>query len=140
MLYQIVKDLPMKENWQREKTCHTLGTLAQMSAEMEIRYESETQFLQTPDGCKIQVFWVPADKRVLQAHGVDIVAPNTMIMCNPNMGYAEPAIYNSEWLNFYLDFGINVVLWNYRGYASSTGLPSPTNNRNDAELVFQWAR
>lgn len=56
------------------------------------------------------------------------------------MGYAEVSIYNSEWVDFYMDFGINVVLWNYRGYGASSGTPSPTNNRNDAELVFQWAR
>lgn len=56
------------------------------------------------------------------------------------MGYAEVSIYNCEWIDFYMEFGINVVLWNYRGYAGSTGTPSPTNNRNDAELVFHWAR
>jgi hypothetical protein len=39
-----------------------------------------------------------------------------------------------------LDFGINVVLWNYRGYGNSTGIPTPTTNRLDAELVCQWAR
>ena len=111
-----------------------------MSAEMEIRYGCDSQALETPDGHRLQVYWLPADKRIKAVHNVDIIAANTMIMCNPNMGYAEPSIYNSEWLEFYLDFGINVVLWNYRGYGSSTGTPSPTNNRNDAEHVFQWAR
>jgi hypothetical protein len=63
-----------------------------------------------------------------------------MIMCNPNFGFAEIQQYCSDWPTFYLDFGINVVLWNYRGYGNSTGVPSPTNNRADSELVCEWAR
>ena len=63
-----------------------------------------------------------------------------MIICNPNMGYAECQQYSSEWNDFYLNFGINVVLWNYRGYGKSTGAPSPGANRKDVELVYQWAR
>ena len=116
--------------------CRSLGTLGQMSAEMEIQYYSETQFLETEDGCQIQVYWLPAANHFQQRHGMEIVAGNTMIMCNPNMGFAEVSQYSSEWPEFYLGFGINVVLWNYRGYGRSTGAPSPTNNRKDAELVF----
>jgi pimeloyl-ACP methyl ester carboxylesterase len=63
-----------------------------------------------------------------------------MIICNPNMGYAECQIYDSNWPDFYLDYGINVVLWNYRGYGKSTGKPSPTNNRNDIEMVYNFAK
>jgi len=62
-----------------------------------------------------------------------------MIICNPNMGYAEVQQYNSEWPDFYLDQGINVVLWNYRGYGRSTGSPTPTKNREDSELVYHFA-
>jgi alpha/beta superfamily hydrolase len=39
-----------------------------------------------------------------------------------------------------LNFGINIVLWNYRGYGKSTGSPSPEGNRADIELVYHWAR
>lgn len=63
-----------------------------------------------------------------------------MILCNPNMGYAEEQQYSSIWIEFYLNFGINVVLWNYRGYGASTGVPSPTNLIKDVEVVYQWAR
>ena len=48
-----------------------------------------------------------------------------MILCNPNMGYAEAQQYSSPWLDFYLNHGINIVLWNYRGYSKSTGVPTP---------------
>lgn len=58
-----------------------------------------------------------------------------MIVCCPNMGFAEAQERSSIWLNYYLNFGINVVLWNYRGYGMSTGIPSPSNLRSDAEIV-----
>ena len=32
------------------------------------------------------------------------------------------------------------MLWNYRGYGNSTGVPSPAINREDGELVCEWAR
>ena len=51
------------------------------------------------------------------------------------MGFAEAQERSSIWLNYYLNFGINVVLWNYRGYGMSTGTPSPSNLRSDAEIV-----
>ena len=63
-----------------------------------------------------------------------------MIICNPNAGFAEIQQYSNSFLDFYLDFGINVVLWNYRGYGNSTGIPSPEANRADAEVVFDWAK
>lgn len=33
-----------------------------------------------------------------------------------------------------------MVIWNYRGYGQSTGKPDPSVNRQDVEVVFQWAR
>lgn len=63
-----------------------------------------------------------------------------MIICNPNLGFAEVQQYTSDWVDFYLNFGLNVVLWNYRGFSGSTGDPSPSALREDAEQVFLWAK
>lgn len=63
-----------------------------------------------------------------------------MIMCNPNFGFAELQQYSSEWPEFYLSYGINLVVWNYRGYGKSTGAPSPQAIRRDVEQVFQFAK
>jgi len=108
-----------------------------MTADMVQQFHSESEFVKTPDGNFIQVFFLPAAKRF---ENVQILACNSIIICNPNFGFAETQQYCSEWPNFYLDFGINVILWNYRGYGNSTGVPSPENNRADAELVCAWAR
>jgi alpha-beta hydrolase superfamily lysophospholipase len=53
-----------------------------------------------------------------------------MIFCNPNAGYAEFFQYQSDWLDYYYNNGINVFVWNYRGYGSSEGTPTPKVNKN----------
>lgn len=73
--------------------CKTLGTLPQMMAQMEEQYDCEHQFLDISknNGSKnyIQAFWLPAQKRFEKLHDTYIQANCTMIICNPNMGYAE---------------------------------------------------
>ncbi len=49
----------------------------------------------------------------------------TMIFCNPNAGFAEFFQYQSDWLDYYVNMGINVFVWNYRGFGLSEGVPSP---------------
>ena len=48
----------------------------------------------------------------------------TIIICFPNGGFIEYFYFQWEWVNFYLELGINVLLWNYRGYYRSTGTPT----------------
>jgi alpha-beta hydrolase superfamily lysophospholipase len=48
-----------------------------------------------------------------------------MIFCNPNAGFAEYFQYQSDWLDYYVNMGINVFVWNYRGFGLSEGIPSP---------------
>ena len=86
------------------------------------------------------MFWLPASKHLSEMHRRTVNSCCTMIICNPNMGYAEALQYSSEWLEFYLKRGINLVLWNYRGFSKSTGIPTPTALENDIELVYEWAR
>ena len=49
----------------------------------------------------------------------------TMIFCNPNAGFAEYFQYQSDWLDYYIHMGINVFIWNYRGFGLSEGFPDP---------------
>jgi hypothetical protein len=41
-------------------------------------------------------------------------------------------------LTLFLDRGINVIAWNYRGYGRSTGSPSPNNLKLDVEAVREY--
>ena len=43
----------------------------------------------------------------------------TVIFCNPNAGSYEYMANQSEYLNYYVNNGVNVVLWNYRGFGRS---------------------
>ena len=82
--------------------------------------------------------WVPARHSNMDDPLVEIsdnLYP-TMIICNPNAGFYEYMYYSSEWLEYYISNGINVVLWNYRGYGRSTGSPSPNNLKKDAEILY----
>jgi hypothetical protein len=63
-----------------------------------------------------------------------------MILCGPNAEQCEMIQYNSELLNFYLNNGINVMVFNYRGYGLSEGTPSVWKIKQDAETVALYVR
>ena len=63
-----------------------------------------------------------------------------MILCGPNAMYAEQVQYNSDLLDFYIENGINVMVYNYRGYGLSQGSPSIKNIRLDSETVAMYVR
>ena len=62
----------------------------------------------------------------------------TIIICFPNGGFIEYFYFQCEWVNFYLEKGINVLVWNYRGYYNSTGTPNPNNIHRDVEKVYDY--
>ena len=43
-------------------------------------------------------------------------------------------------MNYYLLRGINLMIWNYRGYFRSTGSPSPDHLLQDGERLVQYMR
>jgi len=44
------------------------------------------------------------------------------------------------YLKIFLDRGMNVFTWNYRGYGKSTGTPTPTNLKTDIEQIVKYLR
>lgn len=69
----------------------------------------------------------------------------TFIICNPNaMFYQHMINYpHAFYLRFFIQKQINVMCWNYRGYARSKagccgGQPSPENIREDGEAVLKY--
>lgn len=63
-----------------------------------------------------------------------------MVVCCPNAGYYEFLFFESDWVNFYLRKGLNVFIWNYRGYGRSRGLPSPDALRRDGCAMIDYLR
>ena len=60
-----------------------------------------------------------------------------MIICGPNAAPYEIFSFTDKWVDYYLDNGINVFVWNYRGYGDSTGKVNFENMQTDAALIVQ---
>lgn len=79
----------------RMYNCKVLGTMTQMMSDMEERYGAQHQMLRTVNTSwsgyydRLQVFWLPASHTFQQIHGSKISAASTIIICNPNLGYAQ---------------------------------------------------
>lgn len=61
-----------------------------------------------------------------------------IIICNPNAAVYEYAQLQYEFMNYYLENDISVLLFNFRGYAKSTGYPTPTVNCKDALSLVKY--
>lgn len=64
----------------------------------------------------------------------------TVIYANPNACYYESIYYRSEWLDFYINNGINLFVYNYRGYARSEGQPDPDTMLTDGDSIVEYLR
>jgi hypothetical protein len=111
---------------------NTLGSLDQMRVELKSRYHAEQVWITSDDNKTIDCLWFMADGSTPDT--------STVLICNPNAGFYEFAYYQSEWLEFYLGNGINVFMWNYRGYGRSMGRPSPKSLQRDAEVIARYLK
>lgn len=62
-----------------------------------------------------------------------------VLLCNPNAGIYEYMLYSAHWLSLYTRLGCDVLTFNYRGYARSTGTPGPSLLREDAVCLMRAA-
>lgn len=106
-----------------------------MRNELEIRYGGIQTWVTSYDGTKIDCMLVPAVQN-LNSTITDYKSCPTILLCNPNAGYYEYINYQSEWLS-YINIGVNVAIWNYRGYGRSQGSPNPKKIRKDGEYVLK---
>lgn len=67
-------------------------------------------------------------------------AKPTIIVCNSNAMFYQQMVHQSHsfYLRFFIDKGINVFIWNYRGYGRSKGKPSPEFLKHDIKCVFYF--
>jgi pimeloyl-ACP methyl ester carboxylesterase len=136
----------------------TLGTMNQMREYLQARYQGDRVVIPQPDGAKIDCMFIKANtyNRFLDEfqlpltdylpQGIDddstIQDNPTVILCNPN-GLCYEYMYLTEcntWLQYYLNCGCNVIMWNYRGFGNSTGKACPSNILTDAESVLDYVR
>lgn len=65
---------------------------------------------------------------------------SVMLICNRSSTPYELLTYHEKWLECYLSYDINVVLWNYRGYGESNGFPTIKNIQLDARKVVNYLK
>lgn len=133
-LIRVVSPAPnIKESIHKFFNLKLFGSFEQMRVEMELRYKAQSVFLTTQDKTKLHGYWVPCAATVREQQEImeselsnfqELHHP-TMIFCNPNAGFAEYFQYQSDWLDYYIHQGINVFVWNYRGFGLSEGTPTP---------------
>lgn len=134
---QIFEELDWKGSLKRYISLKIFGSFEQLRTEMELRYpKAEIVFLKSKDHKTIHGYWIPFNQ------SDDVQTPNapTMLVCGPNAEQAEMIQYNTDLLEFYLGNGINVMVFNYRGYGLSEGTPSIRKIKQDAETVVQFIR
>ncbi|CAM9382113.1 unnamed protein product, partial [Chrysoparadoxa australica] len=67
-----------------------------------------------------------------------------LLFCNPNAGLYESTVAggfsNQNWISFYTSRGLDVFLFNYRGFGRSEGFPSPDKTMSDACEIVKHIR
>lgn len=62
---------------------------------------------------------------------------SVMIICGPNAAPFEMFSYSDRWIEYYLEYGVSVFLWNYRGFGESQGSINFKNMKSDAASVYE---
>lgn len=86
----------------------------------------EEHQIATEDGISLHVW-------VLRAPGIG--AP-TIVMCHANSGNMGSCLRKGAYLSH--ECRSTVVLWDYRGYGSSSGVPSESGIRRDSMALMNW--
>jgi len=87
-----------------------------------LKYETVT--LQTADKVKLDAWWVPAEG-----------ACATVLLSHGNGGNLSNRIAKLKILH---DLGLNVFMYDYRGYGESEGVPSITGVSYDAQAAYDY--
>lgn len=147
----------------------TIGSLDQLRAELLTRYSGRHCWVRTPGGRKIDGMFIPCLAQASGGSGAPEDGPNSegnlsssakedgqlkelvsglaqwssaplVVWCNPNAAYYETMAFESHWLDFYLNQGCSVFLFNYSGFGRSEGSPSPKSLAEDANSVIDFLK
>lgn len=109
----------------REKAIlyHPTAALADTPADHHLRYQ--TVRFRASDGTELEGWWIPVPH-----------ARATVLVCHGNAGNRSA---DARWVPFFARQRMNVLLWDYRGYGGSEGVPSEDGLRRDAQAAFDAA-
>jgi len=134
----------------------TVGSLHQLRMEMQMRYHGVHCWVKTKRGNRLDGMFIPCNPDTSNVEpddgdgGEDIPLTNlgagkvfsgpTIVWCNPNAAYYETMVYQTTILNFYLERGCNLFLFNWTGYGRSTGYVQPSAIPEDGEAVIEFLK
>ena len=84
----------------------------------------EDLYLEVADGERIHAWYFPVDSNA-----------NTVLFCHGNAGNISRRLSSIERLR---SFGVNVLIFDYRGYGKSDGSPTEANCYADARRAWRW--
>jgi len=91
---------------------------------LDIGLDFETLWLETDDGERLHAWYVPV-----------AAARATLLFCHGNAGNIS---HRLESLRIFNALGLNVLLFDYRGYGLSTGRPTETGTYRDADAAWRY--
>lgn len=97
--------------------------LAATPAKIGLKFDEVS--LQTADHAKLHAWWVPRKN-----------ACGTLILSHGNGGNIS---HRLDKLRIFYNLGLNVLLYDYRGYGKSEGTPSETGVYADAQAAYDFA-
>ncbi|EAR92059.2 alpha/beta hydrolase family protein (macronuclear) [Tetrahymena thermophila SB210] len=137
----LLEQKPIDKRIHRWMYNKTLGSLDQLRSDIEQQFDSKRLFLKSFDNKIIDCLIIYGDASNLQTEVTNKIKElPTLIYCNPNAGYYESLFYESDWIEYYISKGINLVVYNYRGYGCSEGTPTPQNLFKDCECLVDYLR
>lgn len=99
-----------------------LATIAQTPSAIGLAFDSVA--LTAADGVRLAGWYVPCEK-----------ARGTLLMCHGNGGNIGDRLYP---IGLFHELGLNVFIFDYRGYGASAGKPSEEGTYRDAQAAWQY--
>ena len=87
----------------------------------------ENVFLRTSDGVRINAWWIPAANAE--------ASTRTLLYCHGNGGNIS---HRLDRVQMYHRLGLSVLLFDYRGYGKSEGVPSEGGTYEDAQAAWDY--
>eukprot|EP00929_Paragymnodinium_shiwhaense_P013569 TRINITY_DN121421_c0_g1_i1.p1 TRINITY_DN121421_c0_g1~~TRINITY_DN121421_c0_g1_i1.p1 ORF type:complete len:992 (-),score=217.82 TRINITY_DN121421_c0_g1_i1:121-3096(-) len=135
-----------------------LGSLAFMRAELQCRFDGVPLRIPSFGGCcdRIDAMLIPRPALAREGRAerlpssalprppakadIDFSQETVMIICGANAAYFESQVVIDDMLNEYLGMGFSVLLFNYRGFGRSSGIPNTWKVRKDGEAVVKYLK
>lgn len=127
---------------------NTFSSLNQFSITFSKRFNSIYNSFITSDNKVIDYTIISYDKLFknnnfskkfnYEKEGKRNIKKNLLIFCNPNGMLYQ--LYTPEKFLSYLQGGCEILLWNYRGYGSSSGYPTFKNAKSDVIELFDYIK